>query len=153
MSRMSENVGASTSRNPKGLHGLYRDNFTLPYMFWNLVLDILRIKGWWRIVEQNFWQCPPNTACVVYWSEFLATDAEISGSIPGATRFWEVVGLERGPLSLVSITEELLEWKSSGSGSGKSILTAVGIRCADHATPSLRKSLVHLRTKSYGVQF
>jgi hypothetical protein len=28
--------------------------------------------------------------------------------------FWAVVGLERGPLSLVSITEELLEWKSSG---------------------------------------
>jgi hypothetical protein len=28
VSRMSENVGASTSRNPKGLHGLYRDNFT-----------------------------------------------------------------------------------------------------------------------------
>jgi hypothetical protein len=24
---MFENVGASTSRNPKGLHGLYRDNF------------------------------------------------------------------------------------------------------------------------------
>jgi hypothetical protein len=28
MSRMSENVGASTSRNLKGLHGLYGDNFT-----------------------------------------------------------------------------------------------------------------------------
>jgi hypothetical protein len=27
------------------------------------------------------------------------------------------VGLERGPPSVVSITEELLEWKSSGSGS------------------------------------
>jgi hypothetical protein len=26
------------------------------------------------------------------------------------------MGLERGPLSLVRITEELLEWKSSGSG-------------------------------------
>jgi hypothetical protein len=38
--------------------------------------------------------------------------------------FW-VVGLERGPLSLVSITEELLEWKSSGSGSRKQRLTAV----------------------------
>jgi hypothetical protein len=25
---MSENVGASTSRNPKGLHGLYRESFT-----------------------------------------------------------------------------------------------------------------------------
>jgi hypothetical protein len=30
------------------------------------------------------------------------------------------VGLERGPLILVRITEELLEWKSSGSGSRKS---------------------------------
>jgi hypothetical protein len=28
VSQMSENVGASTSRNPTGLHGLYRDNFT-----------------------------------------------------------------------------------------------------------------------------
>jgi hypothetical protein len=28
VSRMSENVGASTSRNPKGLHGLYKDTFT-----------------------------------------------------------------------------------------------------------------------------
>jgi hypothetical protein len=26
------------------------------------------------------------------------------------------VGLERGPLSLVRIIEELFEWKSSGSG-------------------------------------
>jgi hypothetical protein len=26
---MSENVEASNSHNPKGLHGLYRDNFTL----------------------------------------------------------------------------------------------------------------------------
>jgi hypothetical protein len=49
------------------------------------------------------------------------------------------VGLERGPLSLVSITEKLLEWKSSGSESRKPRLTAVGIRCADHATPSLQK--------------
>jgi hypothetical protein len=48
-----------------------------------------------------------------------------------------VVGLERGPLSLVRITEELLEWKSSGSGNIKSRLTAVGIRCADHVTLAL----------------
>jgi hypothetical protein len=27
---MSENVGASTSHRPKGLHGLYRDKFPLP---------------------------------------------------------------------------------------------------------------------------
>jgi hypothetical protein len=31
MSRMSENVEASTSRNPKGLHSLYGDNSTLHY--------------------------------------------------------------------------------------------------------------------------
>jgi hypothetical protein len=30
--------------------------------------------------------------------------------------FCKVVGLERGPLSLVRTIEELLEWKSSGSG-------------------------------------
>jgi hypothetical protein len=39
------------------------------------------------------------------------------GSIPDATRFSdEVAGLERGPLSLVSTIEELLERKSSDSG-------------------------------------
>jgi hypothetical protein len=54
--------------------------------------------------------------------------------------FLEVVDLERGPLSLVRITEELLEWKSSVSGTRKPRLTAVGIRCADHVTPSIRKS-------------
>jgi hypothetical protein len=30
--------------------------------------------------------------------------------------FWEVVDLERGPVSLMSTIEELLERKSSGSG-------------------------------------
>jgi hypothetical protein len=35
--------------------------------------------------------------------------------------------LERVTLSLVRITEELLEWKSSGFWSRKSRLTAVGI--------------------------
>jgi hypothetical protein len=53
--------------------------------------------------------------------------------------FWEVVGLQRGPLSLVRITEELPKLKCSGSGSRKLRLTSVGIRCADHATPSIRK--------------
>jgi hypothetical protein len=44
------------------------------------------------------------------------------------------VGLKRGPLSLVSTTEELLGRKNSGSGLETEI-TAVGIRHADHATP------------------
>jgi hypothetical protein len=33
------------------------------------------------------------------------------GSIPGTTRKKKVVGLQRGPLSLVSTTEELLDRK------------------------------------------
>jgi hypothetical protein len=53
--------------------------------------------------------------------------------------FWEVVGLDRGPLSLMSLIEELLEWKSRGCRSRKPRLMAVGIRCADHPTPSIRK--------------
>jgi hypothetical protein len=47
------------------------------------------------------------------------------------------VGLERGPLSLVSTIEELLERKNSGSGLGNEN-TAVGIRHADHVAPSIR---------------
>jgi hypothetical protein len=31
----------------------------------------------------------PLTSSVAYWSEFLATDSEVLGSIPGATRFPE----------------------------------------------------------------
>jgi hypothetical protein len=49
------------------------------------------------------------------------------------------VGLERGPLSLLRIVEELLEWKISGSGQENRINGRV-IRCADHATPPTRKS-------------
>jgi hypothetical protein len=50
------------------------------------------------------------------------------------------VGLERGPLSLVNTIEELLGRNNNGSGL-ETENTAVGIRCADHATPSTRKSL------------
>jgi hypothetical protein len=32
MRRISKNVEASNSRNPKGLHGLYRDNFIFTYV-------------------------------------------------------------------------------------------------------------------------
>jgi hypothetical protein len=33
VSRMSDNVGVSTSRSPKGLHGLYMDTFTFTFTF------------------------------------------------------------------------------------------------------------------------
>jgi hypothetical protein len=52
--------------------------------------------------------------------------------------FWEAVGLERGPLNLVSTTEELLERKVSGSGLENREYD-LGIRHADHAAPSIRE--------------
>jgi hypothetical protein len=53
--------------------------------------------------------------------------------------FWDVVGLERGPLSLMNTTEELLERNSSGSGL-ETENTAVGIRHSDHVATSIHKS-------------
>jgi hypothetical protein len=57
------------------------------------------------------------TASVVWWSEFLATDPEARVRFPALPDFLgkkkgkQAVGLERGPLSLVSTTEELLDRK------------------------------------------
>jgi hypothetical protein len=53
--------------------------------------------------------------------------------------FWEVVGLERGPLSLVSTTEELLDRKVAAPVQ-KTENTAVGISRADHVASYICKS-------------
>jgi hypothetical protein len=50
------------------------------------------------------------------------------------------VDLERGPLRLVSTTEELLD-KKVAAPVYKTENTAVGIRHADHVAPSIRKNL------------
>jgi hypothetical protein len=68
------------------------------------------------------------------------------GSIPGTTGK-QVMGLERGALSLVSTTEELLDRKVA-TPVYKTENTAVGIRHADHAAPSIRKSWQSLRRKA-----
>jgi hypothetical protein len=50
--------------------------------------------------------------------------------------FWEVVGLERGPLSLVSTIEEPLKRKSNGSGL-ENREYGCRIRYTDHVAPSI----------------
>jgi hypothetical protein len=70
------------------------------------------------------------------------------GSIPGSTRK-KVVGLERGPLSLVSTTEELLDRKVAAPVL-KIENTAVGIRRADHVAPTIRKELAIISPTSVG---
>jgi hypothetical protein len=59
----------------------------------------------------------------------------------------KVVGLERGPLNLVSTTEELLDRKVAAPVY-KTENTAVGIRHADHVAPSIRKSWQSLRRQA-----
>jgi hypothetical protein len=59
-----------------------------------------------------------------------------SKALPGKT----VVGLERGPLSFVSTTEELLDRKVAAPVY-KTENTTVGIRHVDHVAPSIRKKL------------
>jgi hypothetical protein len=69
------------------------------------------------------------------------------GSIPSNTRKKKVVDLERGPLSLVSTTEQLLDRKVAAPVS-KAENTAVGIRHADHVAPSMRNSWQSLRPQA-----
>jgi hypothetical protein len=52
--------------------------------------------------------------------------------------FWEVVGLEQGPLSLVSTTEELLERKVAAPVK-RNREYGVEISHADHVAPSIHK--------------
>jgi hypothetical protein len=59
----------------------------------------------------------------------------------------KVEGLERGPLSLVSTTEELLDRKVAAPVQ-KIENTVVGIRHADHVAPSIRKSWQSLRRQA-----
>jgi hypothetical protein len=69
------------------------------------------------------------------------------GSIPGTTRKKKVVGLERGPLSLVSTTEELLDRKVVAPVY-KTENTAIGIHHTDHMAPFIRKSWQSLRRQA-----
>jgi hypothetical protein len=72
------------------------------------------------------------------WSESLATDPEAGFVSRRYQIFRELVGLERGPLSLLVTSEELLGRKRSGSGLE---IREYGreIRGADHVEPSIRK--------------
>jgi hypothetical protein len=55
--------------------------------------------------------------------------------------FWKVVDLERSLLSLMRITEELLDWKVRATVKRKEI-NGRGTICADYATPHYSQVLV-----------
>jgi hypothetical protein len=67
---------------------------------------------------------------------------------------WVAVGLERGPLSLVRINDEILERKSSGSGQKTEINDRVGSPVLTMPKSGGRSvGIVRLRTKCHGVWF
>jgi hypothetical protein len=68
--------------------------------------------------------------------------------MPGTTRK-KGVGLERGPLSLVSTREELLDRKVAAPVQ-KTENTGVGSHHADHVAPSISKKLVIASPTSCG---
>jgi hypothetical protein len=55
VSRMSENAGASISRNPKSLHGLYKDSFTFTLVFFTLpeILMLIFLRDESGYFKQN----------------------------------------------------------------------------------------------------
>jgi hypothetical protein len=71
----------------------------------------------------------------------------LCAKLPESAGEKKVVGLERGPLSLVSTTEELLDRKVAAPVSTIEN-TAVGIRHADHVAPSIRESWQSLRRQA-----
>jgi hypothetical protein len=84
------------------------------------------------------WEFDSDRLCgLVVW--VLGYRSGGPGSIPGTTRK-KIMGLKRGPLSLVSTTEELLDRKVAAPVY-KIENTAVGIRHADHVAPSIRKKV------------
>jgi hypothetical protein len=77
----------------------------------------------------------------------LATDPEARVRFPALQEKKRIVGLERGPLSLVSTNEGLLDRKVAAPVY-KTEDTAVGIRHADHVAPFTRTSWQSLRRQA-----
>jgi hypothetical protein len=97
-------------------------------------------------VNYNLIRCPFDRLCGLV-VRVLRYRSGGPGSIPGTTRKKRVVGLERGPLSLVSTTEELLD-RNVAAPVYKTENTAVGIHHAEHVAPSIRKRWQSLRRQA-----
>jgi hypothetical protein len=70
----------------------------------------------------------------------MATDPEVQVQFPALPHFLRSSGSGMGPFSLTSMTEELLERKSSGPSLETEIM-ATGIHHAGYVTPSYLQKL------------
>jgi hypothetical protein len=62
--------------------------------------------------------------------------------------FWEAVGLERGPFSLVSTTEELREWKSSDCGRRLPIHIVIGLPHDAFGIEAIKRGMIGSKLKN-----
>jgi hypothetical protein len=101
--------------------------FTFPFTSFHLLLIhwlcrlVVRVLGYRTKMYWSIYICYVEESRTPLWSSGQSYWLQIqrSGFDSRSYRiqiFWAVVGLERGPLSLESTTEELLERRSSGSG-------------------------------------
>jgi hypothetical protein len=119
--------GHGTSDDGHKVRNVYEVRF-LVLVFSFIIIDSLcslgvRVPGY--RTEKYCVSCEVRTECYVeesrppLWSSDQSSWLQIQGSEFDSRRyqiFSEAVGLERGPLSLLSTTEELLERKCSCSG-------------------------------------
>jgi hypothetical protein len=83
----------------------------ISFLFWRFFRRCLYVCGGYDcLLLFLIRQYLTETASAVWWSEFLATDPEARVRFPALPKK-KVLGLERGPLSLVSTIEELLDRK------------------------------------------
>jgi hypothetical protein len=109
----------------KDLEAAWEASAILMHYFHGASGLVVRVPGY--RTEMYCVSCEVRTECICYaeesrpplWSSGQSSWLHIQRSRFDSRQyqtFWEVVGLERGPLSLVSTTEELLGRKSSCSG-------------------------------------
>jgi hypothetical protein len=98
----------------------YQLNLSRTEVFWYLIVSYQNRQGWINRTIKSLPVClPVRQWRPPLWSSGQSSWLQIQRSgfdSQSYQVFREVVGLERGPLSLVSIIEELLERKSCGSG-------------------------------------
>jgi hypothetical protein len=88
------------------------------YIIWSSSLLYVYLVQWTGGVTHPYYDTIHYVAMLLLWRLWESSWLQIQRSGFDSRRhqiFWEVVGLEQGPLNLLSAIEELLGGKSSGS--------------------------------------
>jgi hypothetical protein len=125
-----DKVGFLKSHKPLGLHGLLRGSlyictvciFTMVYVLkFCIQVSGHAVRLEMKLADARIWFCALRFFCALLpplWSSGQSSWLQFERSGFDSRRcqnFWEVVGLERGPLRLMSTSEKLLERKVAAS--------------------------------------